>query len=415
MSRRWSIFAVTCSLFFLSQFYRATNAVIAPQLMQDLSLSTEQLGSMSAAFFYAFAVMQIPISISLDRLGARRLMTLLTLVGVAGAFIFASAHSLAAGILGRALLGAGMACNLMGTFKLLTVWFGPRSFATLSGLVFGIGTIGNMTATTPLVILVDFMGWRLTYCLIAIVTLLIALALYVVVRDQPDHGSAPPSKSFSFDGLRQGLADLGRLLRIRDYWIIALGTFARYGVVASFQTLWAGPYLMEVMGLSPVTAGNLIFLMNVGLILGSPAWGALSDRVFRTRKWLVFGALAILGGITFTISGLSPGAGLGLLAALFFCFGFFGAPGALIYAHIKDLMPLEMAGTSMTGLNFFTMIGPAVFLQGLGSLMQHLYPDASRSQDAFSAALMLCTGCLTCVSALYLLTREAGGKVRRRS
>ncbi|MEJ2725169.1 MAG: MFS transporter [Deltaproteobacteria bacterium] len=135
MSRRWAIFALASGNFFLSQFYRASNAIISTQLLQDLFLETEGLGLLSASFFYAFALTQIPISIFLDRVGARRMMSALSLVGVLGALIFSWSNNLTVGVLGRALLGIGMACNLMGPLKLLTLWFGPLSFATLSGLV----------------------------------------------------------------------------------------------------------------------------------------------------------------------------------------------------------------------------------------------------------------------------------------
>jgi hypothetical protein len=77
-----------------------------------------------------------------------------------------------------------------------------------------------------------------------------------------------------------------------------------------------------------------------------------------------------------------------------------------MYPHIKELMPHEMSGDAMTGINFFTMIGPAVFLQGLGTLMQTIYPDASRGPDAFNAAFILCVICLSNISLLYLFTKE---------
>jgi sugar phosphate permease len=412
MSRRWCIFAISTSLFFLSQFYRASNAVIAPHLLQDLSLDTRGLGLISSSFFYAFALTQIPISIYLDRVGPRRMMTALSLVGVVGAFIFAWADSLTMGLAGRALLGMGMACNLMGTYKLLTVWFGPLSFATLSGVVFSIGTAGNMVATTPLVLLVQKMGWRLTFCLIGGINLLMILVLYVVVLDRPPEKASISSSSDSLSGggVQLGLQGLHLLLRMRDYWIISLGAFVRYGVFASFQTLWAGPYLMESMGLSALKAGNLIFLMNVGMILGGPVWGGLSDRVFKTRKWIIFSGLMILSFVMLLMTMLSPGTGLVVLSLLFFGFGLFAATGILVYPHIKELMPLEMSGTSMTAVNFFNMIGPAVFLQGLGTLMQSLYPQASRGPDAFNAAFLVCTAWLVAASLLYLLTRDKMGQ-----
>ena len=160
MSKAWAVFFLSSANFFLSQFYRSTNAVIAPQLIADLRLDTEDLGLLSAAFFYAFGLAQIPITVFLDRIGARAMMTGFSLLGIAGALVFSWADSLATGILGRALLGVGMACNLMGTLKLLTLWFDPLRFATLSGIVLAVGTLGNMAATSPFVLLVDWVGWR---------------------------------------------------------------------------------------------------------------------------------------------------------------------------------------------------------------------------------------------------------------
>ena len=69
-------------------------------------------------------------------------------------------------------------------------------------------------------------------------------------------------------------------------------------------------------------------------------------------------------------------------------------------------MPSEMSGAAMTGINFFTMIGPAVFLQGLGDLMQSLYPGASRGPDAFNAMFAVCLIFLLMLVVLYSLAAE---------
>ncbi len=406
MSRRWAIFLITSCNFFLSQFYRASTAVIAPQLVHDLHLDTEKLGVLSAAFFYAFALAQIPISIYLDKIGSKHMICVLSLVGILGALLFAVADSFAVGVAGRALLGIGMSCNLMGTLKLLSLWFEPSRFATLTGLVFSVGTAGNMAATAPLVVLVQWIGWRNAFAVIALINLMIVVVLFAVVRDRPPGGQVAGNSADQRLSTGETLSNLKRLLRRRDYWIISLSTFVGYGVFAAFQTLWAGPYLMEVVGVSPLVAGNLIFLMNLGMILGGPGWGFLSDRMFNTRKWIVFAGLAGLALTIIVLSQASPGANLLLVAALFFAFGASRASGLLMYAHIKELMPLGMAGTAMTGVNFFTMIGPAVFLQGLGSLMQALYPEASRGLQAFQAAFNVCVGCLVGVSLLYVFTTE---------
>ena len=404
MHNRWLIFTIASSLFFLSQFYRVSNAVIAPQLLNDLLIDTKGLGLLSASFFYAFALTQIPIGLLLDKIGPRSMMTTLSAMGIFGAIIFSWAESMTLGVIGRVLLGVGMACNLMGTYKLLTLWFSPKAFATLAGIVVALGTAGNMVATTPLVVLVNQMGWRSSFQLIAAINLVLIFLFYFIVRDRPPQGdSDSPVTSLN---TRQAFANIQKLFKQKDYWIISFATFARYGIFAAFQALWAGPYLMEVMGYSALTTGNLILLLNVGMILGAPCWGTLSDRLFNTRKWIIIaGTIAIV--LTIVILALiPPGTALSVVSLLFFGLGFFNATGLLMYPHIKELMPLEMSGTAMTGINFFTMIGPAVFLQGLGILMQTLYPDASRGPEAFNAAFMVCIISLLLVLVSYFFTRE---------
>ena len=406
MVRAWLIFLL-CSLhLFISQLYRTTNAVLAPWLVKDLYLDTEGLGLLSAGFFYAFALTQIPISLFLDKVGAKRLMIALSFVGMAGAIIFSLAQGLGMGLAGRLLLGVGMACNLMGPLKLLMEWFPPRTFATLSGLLYAIGTLGNIVAATPLVLLVEQFGWRLSFQAIIVVHLLLTLMLFWVVQDRPAERWLNPLP-FS-EGLKPAtlFGNLGILMHSKDYWIISAGTFVRYGTHAALQTLWAGPLLMEVLRFSPLQAGNILLMMNIGLILGGPLWGAVSDRIFETPKWVIAGGLLMLALITSILRALPPGTSTFVAGATFLAFGIASASGLHVYAHIKALVPKEMAGAAMSGTNIFTMMGPAVFLQGLGIAMQGFYPEASRGPEAFSTALLICVVCQAAIGVLYLFTRS---------
>ena len=380
--------------------------MIAPELIRDLSLDTEGLGLLSAAFFYGFALTQIPISLLLDKVGPRWMMTVLSLLGIVGAVIFSMADALGIGLVGRVLLGIGMACNLMGTFKLLTDWFEPLLFATLIGIVASIGTFGNMIAATPLVMLVEQMGWRHSFQLIAAINLILTLTFFVVVHDRPPRPSTRTSSREPSISMKQAVLNLARLLGNRDYWVISVASFVRYGTFAAFQALWAGPFLIEVMGYSAISTGNLILLMTVGLIIGGPLWGALSDRVFKTRRRLIIFCLPCLALLYLFLVSLSPGTRPVVMMPIFFAFGLISSGGMLMYPHIKDLVPQEMAGAAMTGVNFFNMLGPAVFLQGLGILMQRLYPDASRGPAAFDAAFWVCMVSLLAAAVLYSLTQE---------
>jgi sugar phosphate permease len=406
ISRRWAIFSITCLLFVLSQFYRASVAVISPDLIAELNLTPQELGLISAAFFYAFALMQIPILLTLDRLGPRITMTLLTLIGVVGALFFAFGDGMIGLVVGRTLLGIGMACNLMGTLKLITMWFGPLRFATLSALVVSVGTVGNITATTPLVLMVEAISWRMTFVAFAGINLGLAVLFFMVVRDRPEISDIKsPAASLSFDP-GSAIAGVKALFGEKDYWIISLGTFCRYGIFAAVQALWAGPYLMGSLGIEPVYAGNLLFLMSIGIVVGSPCWGWFSDTGIRARKPVAVCGLTGMLLLLCVLSRLTAGTSYFLLVVIFFAFGFFSSAGQVMYPHIKERMPIERAGMAMTGINFFTMTGVAVFLQGLGGLMERMYPVAALGPEAFRTAFLFCAGCLAVTAMAYLFTRE---------
>jgi sugar phosphate permease len=300
---------------------------------------------------------------------------------------------------------------MVGTLKLLTIWFSPQHFATLTGVVFAIGYVGNMAATTPLAFLVQKTGWRPLFQFIAFFYLITTIVFHLIVKEKSRLDPPAPDASAGSSGPTL-FANLRQLIQKRDYWIISLATAVSYGIFAALQTLWAGPFLMEVLHLPAITAGNLIFLLTLGLILGGPGWGFLSDRVFKTRKWIVVASQSCLLLIFVWLFFLPVHAGLATLILLFIFFGICRSSGMLMYAHIKELMPSNMAGTAMTGINFFTMIGPALLLQGIGLLMQALYPQNSRGPEAFRAAFLLCAICLLVVILLYGFTKDTRGVSR---
>jgi sugar phosphate permease len=407
--RRLIIFVIASLLFLLSQFYRASVAVITPDLIRDLSMDTAGLSLISAAFFYAFALMQIPISMYLDGIGPRVSMTVLSLIAVMGAVMFARGHSLSVLVTGRVLIGIGMACNLMGTLKLITLWYTPRHFGTLSAMVFSLGTVGNLVAATPLVLMVQAMGWRNSFLMIAGINLFLAFLFYLITRDRPASsapGEIPKPASTRFREIR---GNLGGLFAEKDYWIISLGTFCRYGIYAAVLSLWAAPFLINVMGISVLSAGNLLLLMSIGMAAGSPVFGWLSDVVLKNRKQVIVFGLAAMALDLSLLTRLSSDAGMTVLCILFFGFGFFASSGGLMYAHIKERMPAELAGTAMTGINFFTMIGVALFLQGLGNMMQFFHPGESLGAGAFTHAFLFCAACLLVTAVVYSFSVETLG------
>ena len=306
-------------------------------------------------------------------------------------------------ILGRALLGLGMAGNLMGTLKLFTRWFSPREFATLSGVIIALGTLGNMVAATPLALLVETFGWRWSFVFIGMVTFLFALIFYFLVYDTPKGRSIPVLNKRSASSMGRNIR---LLLTSRDYWIICFGTFIRYGVFVAIQGLWAGPYLIEGLGFSIVEAGNLLLLLNIGYLVGSPFGGWLSDRDMYSPKGVVLFGTAVMALSIFALSANWATGNTWLLGGIFIILGISSSFGIIMYAHIKDLMPPDMSGMALTGINLFTMLGGALIMQVMGSLLDHLSASSVPSLGHYQTIFLIASLSIACGWILYIFTRK---------
>jgi predicted MFS family arabinose efflux permease len=269
--------------------------------------------------------------------------------------------------------------------------------------------LGNLLATSPLVLLVQALGWRGAFMVFSAMSFALSAAVYALVRDAPPEDAGlqiPAGGSRASAEPPLPLVQVARLLFVRrDYWLISLGTFFRYGTFVSIQGLWAGPFLMESVGLSAMQAGNVLVLLNLGMIAGSPIGGLLSDRVLNSRKIVVMTGLAGLATATLLLSRAWAGERVAVLCVLFFMIGVSNAFGSIMYAHIKELMPTAMSGSALTGINVFTMAGAAVFLQGMGSVIAR-WPGADGG-SGYRTAFLLAGLTILGAFALYSASKDA--------
>jgi MFS family permease len=381
------IFSTLSALFTLSMFYRVSNAVIAPNLIQDLRLNAETLGILGGAFFYSFALLQIPMGPMLDRIGPRIIIASFSLIGALGAFLFAFGTSFTSALLGRILIGMGMSSVLMGSFKVFVLRFPPDRFATLVGILLSIGTLGNILAASPLAYLTSSIGWRMTFILAGGITALLAFLIFWVLKGEKkteDRGSPSRPEIGVMSSMRLILGSLA-------FWQIGVVAFFRYGTFVSLQGLWLGPFLIDTEGYSSIQTGNLLIFLAIGIIAGGPIAGRLSDRIFRARKGVALMGLVLYALSLFPLVGILNIESRYLYGILFFLMGLFSSFGMVIYSHAKELFPISMSGTIMTLVNFFTMAGAAIFMPLLGKVVEsfpktnHAYPAG-----AYHLAFLFC-------------------------
>lgn len=399
-------FSILSALFVLSQFYRVSSAVIAPNLIQDLGLNAELLGLLGGSFFYAFTLLQIPMGPMLDRIGPRRIMSLSCLMGALGAFLFAFGNSFHSVLFGRILIGAGMSPMLMGSFKTFTLRYPPEQFATLVGIISAVGTLGNIFATSPLALLTSTIGWRATFFITGILTILLGLLVFWILRgEKTDSGR---SSSVTPDKPEMGILKSIRLIiGSLAFWQFGAVAFFRYGVFVSLQGLWLGPYLIYIKGFSPLQTGNLLILLAIGVILGSPIGGHLSDRYSQSRKRVILVGLSLYSISLFPLIGLWRIEHPLWFGLIFFLIGFFHGFIMSIYAHAKDSFPTSISGTVMTYVNFFTMAGAGIFMPLLGKVIEsfprtnNVYPA-----EAYHFAFLICFIGMSASVIFYAFSRK---------
>ncbi len=389
--------------YFISQFFRASIAVIAPDLARDLALSPEALGTVTGAFFLAFGATQIPLGIMLDRFGPRRAIAGLLLAAVAGSLIFAMADSLAILTLGRALIGVGCAGVFMGSVVVCARWFAPDRLATAAAVVLAVGGTGNLLAATPLAYAADHIGWRGTFVAMAGLSLVMAGVVFALVRDAPpDH----PFHQRRRETLRDTLRGMREVLGNPRLPFIALMAFVAYSSMATVLTLWAGPYLADVHGLDGVSRGNVLLLPSLGLIAGPLCYGPL-DRLLDTRKWLVVGGALATIGVLGSLA-VVPELPLWLAVALLTLLGFVGTYSIMIMTHGRASFPERLVGRAVTIVNFANFTGVAVMQFMVGAIVGTFeLADGAAPETAYRTAFGFLAVTLIIALSFYLRVGDA--------
>ncbi len=394
------VFVLFTIAYFLSYFFRSANAVIAPDLTRELGLDAATLGLMTSLFYLAFAAVQLPLGGALDRWGPRWVTPGLMLAGAAGSWVFAASHSAAGLMLGRLLLGAGMAGVLMGAYKAFSRWFPASRFATVAGWLVGFGSAGALASSTPLAWLAGVLGWRGVFFWGGWVIALVALAIAAGVHNTPEGDHLEP-------GPRTG--GLAAVFASPAFWSMAGINLFVFGAFLGIQTLWAGPYLYQVHGFDPIAVGNLLFALNLGALVGFFTTGWIADNVGvpPTIMALGTGFVVLVGVLAWGAGGL----GATVLGALLFALGYTGAVGVILLAYARLAFPAALTGRATTAANLLGIGGTFLVQWGMGAIIQR-FPHAGGTYPpaAFSAAF----GAAAILGALALALFVWGQRIEKR-
>jgi MFS family permease len=346
-------------------------AVMADQLMADFNIGAASLGNFSSFYYYSYVAVQIPTGILADYWGSRKLLTAGALLSSFGAFIFASSSSIHTANIGRLIIGASMGVAWVSILKLSTRWFKPNQFAVVTGLALGLGLLGALSAGVPLRLLMNLFGWRLVIFGVGTITLIISLAIWVFVRDDPvqkgyDSYVTDPNTSNQVSKTSI-LSDLSNIFRYKNTWILSIVPASLMGPVLTFAGLWGIPYLTTHYDLTPVKSATLLSALLIACALGAPVTGALSEKTGR-RKPIYFAALcmSLIGWIPILFLHNIP---LWVLVVLFSIVGFAASAIVIGMAFVKESVPLALVGTVSGISNMGMEMGPMILQPAIGLVL----------------------------------------------
>lgn len=365
--------------YFLSYGLRSVNAVIAPELMQQLHLSAADLGLLTSAYFLAFGLFQLPLGLLLDRFGPRRVEATLLLVGALGSALFALGDSLQALALGRALIGLGVSACLMASFKAFSQWFALERMPALTATIMVAGGLGALTASVPVELALPLLGWRGVFFLVA--ALMVLSAAYLMTA--PDQGGAAQGER-----LAQQIRALGGIYGNRHFWRFAPQGCVTMGGFMAFQGLWAVPWLMEVSASTRSEAAHVLFLMALAMLLGflwvATCSSALARRGIAPMHLLVAGmGMALVVELAILLQ-LAPPVWLWPLLGLTFSLG------NIAYSQLTVAFPVAWAGRVNTALNLVVFVGAFGLQWGIGAAVDAFASVGGLARaEAFRATLAL--------------------------
>jgi MFS family permease len=353
--------------FYLYEFIlQVAPSVMAQPMMRTFKVTAEGFGIISAFYFYAYAPMQLPAGLLFDRYGPRKLMTCALLLCAFGSFFFASTDSILTASAGRFLIGIGSAFSFIGVLVLISRWFPPNYFAILAGIAQLMSSVGAMFGEMPLAALVGHVGWRQASFILAGVGFLLAILLWVFIRDHPNEQTqAAPNRRF-----REEWKRLAEVCRKRYTWVTGSYAFCIWTPIAVFAALWGVPFLAEKYQVSVVVASGLCSMIWLGIGIGSPLLGWLSDRIHNRR--IALSISSVFGLISTCILLYANDIPFAWMYAVLFFLGL-GAGGQTVsFAVVKDNNPAHLVGTASGFNNLSVLIGGAIFQPLVGFILHRL-------------------------------------------
>lgn len=369
-SKRAWVVTLTASLFFFYEFIQMNFFnTINTELREAFQLDAVDIGHLFSMYFYANALCIFPAGNLLDRYSTKKMLLFAVTICTVGTFIFTISTHYSQAAFGRFLVGIGASFCFLSCIRIASRWFPPQRMAFVTGIVVTMAMLGGLMAQTPFALLTHYFGdWRMTMYLNTLLGLAILIAVFWVVEDRP------PNSHHEAATEHHHLKELGlwRCIKLAalnpQNWLGGLYTSFMNLPVFILGGLWGILYLTKAHHLTATQASYATTIFFVGVIVGSPLFGYVSDHIERRVLPMVFGAIASL--LVVTILMYVPSLSLSSVILLFFLIGLTTSSQVLSYPTIAELNPPYLTGTAVSIDSVCIMVSGFVVPPLFGCLME---------------------------------------------
>lgn len=324
-------------------------SIMSKELMQAFDIDASGFGALSAAYMFAYAPMQLPVGLLMDRFGARRLLTIAAFICAIGNLLFGITDSFYLAQFGRFLTGMGSAFGFVGFIYVCNHWFSTGVIALVMGMGNAIGLTGAVLGQGPLSYIVNHSGWRETMFGISIAGAALGAIILLFIRNDPE-----PQNENSRPSMRELFTNLGKIVRCTQTWVTAgIGAFS-YIPTAVFGGLWCVPFIMNTYHVNNTTAGYAASMIYIGWILGSPILGHYSDIVKRRKPFYL--VTALFQGALFVWLIYFPPQLIAEAFILLILIGIAASSQLLTFSTSVELNAPEAKGSAIAFINFSSFL-----------------------------------------------------------
>lgn len=371
-------------LFYLYQFMlRVSPNIMHDELLDLFAIDAGTLGSVIGAYYWSYTLMQLPLGITMDRIGPRYFLVAAAIVCACSCYLFGHTDSLYLAYAARFLMGMGSACGLVGTIKLGTTWVAPQHIAKVTSMAILMGTMGASLGGAPLRYVLVHVGLQTTMELLALLGLAVGFIIYLSVKIHPPiqhHRTI-----HSLEKINHPLSDLRTVIRQKQAWIAAFYGMLMYAPITIIGIAWGAPFIKSYYDIDEALAVSVVSTMFVGAAIGSPAVAFISDLLLKKRRLpMVIGA--VISVLVWSIVIFVDDIPLVIMYGLFFLGGLAYTFKTLSFAVVCDIMPRSLSGISIAFVNMVVMATGIIFHPLVGELMDYS-KDMRLNVDVLSYSL----------------------------